>query len=123
MFKILSLLFIIIGCSSASQQTIEKITAEKLLSLQKKGVLVVDIRTDQEYSQEHIPDVLHVNFNNPDFSTKMGLYKQEEAIVIYCARGGRSGRASALLETLGFKKIYDYTGGFSDWKSKGLAVE
>jgi rhodanese-related sulfurtransferase len=38
---------------------------------------------------------------------------------VYCAAGGRSGKATALMAKLGFKNIFDYSGGMSDWQAKG----
>ena len=47
----------------------------------------------------------------------------DDPIVIHCASGGRSQKASDMLKEAGFKKVYDYSGGFTDWKAKGLEIE
>ena len=42
---------------------------------------------------------------------------KSQPVYLYCFGGGRSRRASQLLDSLGFSKIYDYSG-HSDWSQK-----
>jgi phage shock protein E len=35
--------------------------------------------------------------------------------MIYCAAGGRSAKAAALMQSLGFKKVYELKGGYRNW--------
>jgi rhodanese-related sulfurtransferase len=116
-------LFVLIGCSTASQDAIEVIDSEKLISLEKQGIVIIDIRTINEYENGHIPEVVHIDFMQNDFIDKIKEQNMDEPVIIYCASGGRSGKASKLMMEAGFKKIYDYSGGFSDWKRKGLEIE
>jgi len=123
MNKLTYLLFIIFSCSAPGQQSFETISAEKVLELKNDGVRVFDIRTKREFDQGHIPGVVHVDFLQDGFLQKMKGQGIEDPIVIHCASGGRSARAAKMLKEAGFNKVYDYSGGFNDWISKGLEVE
>ena len=117
--------FILTTALLACQQSkTVKVTDEQLRDLQESGVTVVDVRTAREYEAGHVPGVtLNIDFLSEDFLEKMRALNNEEPVVIYCAKGGRSGRASVMLQEAGFQVIYDYDGGFSDWKSKGNEIE
>ena len=123
MYKLVQLailVFISIGCT---QHGILVVDADQLKKLQSAGVTVVDIRTDVEYQQGHIPGVVHVNYNADNFIDQMNEMDKDQPIVIHCARGGRSSSAAKLLAKEGFSIIYDYSGGFLDWKKRGEKIE
>lgn len=123
MIRTFYFLIILLGCSSPSQQGIVKIDSKKLSELKESGVLVVDIRTPDEFNQGHIPGVIHLDFFDSDFINKMKEQDISKPLILHCASGGRSGKAALMLQKAGFSLIYDYSGGFSDWKSKGLKIE
>lgn len=116
-------LIVLFGCTSAAQKGIEVIDAKKLIELQEKGIVVVDIRTKKEYDQGHIPGVEWIDFFSDDFLIQMKKKDLKEPIIIHCAVGGRSAKAANMLKEAGFSVIYDYKGGFADWQSKGLEIE
>lgn len=114
---------VLLFCLGCQQQGIISIDAEKLTELQSDGILVVDIRTPEEYNQGHIPGVKLINFRDNDFLAQMNELDKSKPVIIHCARGGRSGNAANQLIKAGFTTIYDYSGGFNDWKAKGLEIE
>ena len=116
--------FLLVAILSCQQTNTSKISAEQLKSLQKDGILVVDIRTEKEYQAGHIPGVdKNVDYLKDDFLQRMEAFDKSQPIIIHCAKGGRSGKATTLLQEAGFVTIYDYVGGFSDWKSRGEEIE
>ncbi|WP_462249909.1 rhodanese-like domain-containing protein [Ekhidna sp.] len=124
MIRIIYFLFILSGCATTSQNdAVETIDAEKLIELQDNGVKVVDVRTAKEFAQGHIPGAINIDFYASDFVERMKTFKNDESIIIHCEVGGRSGKASKILEKESFSKIYDYTGGYKDWKMKGFEIE
>jgi len=116
----LSVFILFVACQQADSQ---KIDVEKLKELRSHGVAVVDIRTLNEYEGGHIPNVKHINFRDNDFLIRMEELGKDNPIIIHCASGGRSGAASRMLREAGFKQVYDYTGGFVDWKKRGEKIE
>jgi rhodanese-related sulfurtransferase len=105
------------------QEVVEVIDANKLKSVRKSDVYLVDVRTPNEYINGRIPGAVNIDFLNEKFASSFEEYDKTKPIVIYCAVGGRSERASEMLKGLGFEKIYDYKGGFVDWQKRGETIE
>ena len=123
MIRAIYFLTIFFGCAPVTQNPIELINADQLTKLKNEGVVVVDIRTKEEYDKGHLLDAKHIDFFRSDFIESMSELGKDTPIIIHCAVGGRSGKAAKKLEEAGFSKIYDYNGGYKDWVSKGLEVD
>ena len=50
-----------------------------------------------------------------NFKEEMAKLDVERPVFVFCAKGGRSGKASAICKELGFKTIYDLDGGYTAW--------
>lgn len=124
MQKSLLLLFFagLFACTSQSGSATSKLDAagtEKLIQ-SEPSLQIVDLRTPQELSNTgKIEGAQNINFYNPDFAAQISKLDKSKPVLVYCAAGTRSGQAAVRLSSMGFKKVYDYTGGMSDWKAKG----
>jgi rhodanese-related sulfurtransferase len=99
-----------------------KLTIEQTENMLKsdKTVQLVDLRTPDELrATGRIEGAKHIDFYSADFKTKISQLDKNKPVLVYCAAGGRSGQALAQFQQLGFKKVYDYSGGMSEWKAKG----
>lgn len=116
---------LVIGCQSPSAQgeftTI--ITANEVVTLLSEDLQIIDVRTPREFTSGHIPNAQSINVNDSDFLERMKLLDREKPLLIYCAVGGRSTKATDLIVDLGFKQIYNYKGGMQDWSQMGMQVE
>ncbi len=84
-----------------------------------KDVQLVDIRTPKEYNDGFIDDAININSSDTDvFITACQKLDKEKPIYIYCHSGVRSRRASKKLAKMGFKKIYDFKGGYKAWSTQ-----
>jgi len=123
LLSLLVLSFLFISCqgqSSKSVQTIDvKSFSEKLKSTESPQLL--DVRTPEEYSTEHIGNAINVNWNGADFDSQASTYDKSKPIFVYCKVGGRSAQAAARLAELGFKEIYNLDGGIMKWNAAGNA--
>ncbi len=81
---------------------------------QKKGMMLLDIRTDKEYEQGHIPGAVHVPLT--DIGEKVKKLKKEKELVVYCQNGNRSIWAIKRLMGMGYKNLYNLKGGYNAWK-------
>jgi len=100
----------------AKQIDLETVKAEVV----GKDVQLVDVRTPGEYTAGHIDDAINIDVSDRDtFAEKFENLDKEEPVYIYCKMGGRSERAAALLKEMGFKSIFDYSGGYSEWSRQG----
>lgn len=118
--SLLLLSFLFINChgqTSNSVNTIDaKLFAEKLKTNENPQLL--DVRTPEEYSVEHIGNAKNVNWNGDDFVTKVNSYDKSKPIFVYCKVGGRSAQAANKLAELGFKEIYNLNGGIMKWNAE-----
>ena len=80
----------------------QKISAEEAYEMMaSQEVVVVDVRTREEYDGGHIENAILV----PD---------KEATLLIYCRSGRRSKDAAQKLLALGYQNVYDF-GGVIDW--------
>jgi rhodanese-related sulfurtransferase len=91
---------------------IKQITAKDLD--QKKGMMLLDVRTDKEYEQGHIPGAVHVPL--ADIGDKVKKLKKDKDLVVYCRSGNQSIWAIKRLMGMGYKNLYNLKGGYSAWK-------
>lgn len=86
-------------------------------------LILLDVREISEYFSGHIaePDgqlpltPVNMPWNSNVLSTVYGRLPSNIDIIVYCQSGGRSALASAFLESNGFSRIYNMTGGFFSW--------
>ncbi|OQA14509.1 MAG: Thiosulfate sulfurtransferase PspE precursor [Firmicutes bacterium ADurb.Bin356] len=77
-------------------------------------VLIVDVRTEEEYATGHIPGALLLP-NETIGETQPELLPDKNAtILVYCRSGNRSRTASIKLLGLGYENVYDF-GGITSW--------
>jgi rhodanese-related sulfurtransferase len=56
-----------------------------------------------------------IDFKAADFRAQVKNLKKRKPIAVYCKSGNRSGQAFAILQEMGFRKIYDLEGGITAW--------
>ena len=116
--------FAIVSCKSGEAQEVVDVDVEQVKELAKQpDILILDVRTPEEFGQGRITGARMINFLGEDFDVKIAQLDKDQPIVVYCAKGGRSSQAAKRLDAQGFKTIYNYSGGFNDWKAKGEPIE
>ena len=81
---------------------------------QKKGMTILDVRTNKEYEQGHIPGSVHVQLS--EIGDKVKKLKKDKDLVVYCQNGNRSIWAIKRLMGMGYKNLYNLKGGYNAWK-------
>ncbi|MEM9647186.1 MAG: rhodanese-like domain-containing protein [Bacteroidota bacterium] len=105
------------GKGNGLSEKIDKTTLEQMAIGQ--DVQLIDVRTPEEYNLGYIGDAINFDINNQEqFLEQIASLDKEEPVYLYCKMGGRSNRAAELMKEKGFKKIYDYSGGYQDWISE-----
>ena len=121
---VVSLLITALACGLVNAQEVKKISNEELVALMKQPYLqLVDVRTPEEVSFGIIEGAEHRDYYHPEFASKMNELNKNKPIVVYCAAGGRSAQTGEVLKTMGFKEVYDLTGGFRHWQEAGNPVK
>lgn len=84
--------------------------------MQDDNVLIVDVRTPQEYGSGHIEGAINVNVLDSNFPTEVkAKVDAGKQVMIYCRSGKRSARAANIMKDLGYPVIYDLKGGYLAW--------
>ena len=83
----------------------------------------VDVRTEAEYLEGHIPGSLNIDVTKEDFSSlAQSKLNKNQKVAIYCRSGNRSKKAAALLQAEGFE-VVELSSGFNGWVQAGKAFE
>ena len=87
------------------------------------NVLVLDVRETDEFTGPlgHIPGAVNIPLGGLVEST--GDLANEKPVVAVCRAGGRSARATVILDQAGFEKVANLPGGMLRWRAQGLIVE
>jgi len=75
----------------------------------------IDVRTVEEYSENHIDGDLNIPLETIDVETFAASYGKGDEINLYCRSGNRAGQAKAILEATGFTNVNNM-GGIDDVK-------
>ncbi|MDX2011050.1 MAG: rhodanese-like domain-containing protein [Myxococcaceae bacterium] len=89
------------------------IPPEEARALVKKGAVLVDVRTPEEFASGHIEGAINIPVDQLD--ARKGELKKDAELVLYCRSGARSARGQALLKEAGYPKVHNL-GGISNWK-------
>jgi rhodanese-related sulfurtransferase len=81
---------------------------------QKKGMMIIDVRTHKEYLKGHIPGAVHVQLG--DIGDKIRKIKKDKELVVYCQNGRQSIWAIKRLMGMGYKNLFNLKGGYHAWK-------
>jgi rhodanese-related sulfurtransferase len=93
----------------------KKITAEEAKDMMDGGtVIIVDVRTLEEYTESHIPGAVLIPNESISDTLPDQLLDTDAQILVYCRTGNRSAQASEKLIALGYTHVYDF-GGIIDW--------
>jgi phage shock protein E len=79
--------------------------------------VIVDVRTQAEFDSGHIEGALHKPHDQIDAGISALLPDKSQPIIVYCARGGRAGKAKQTLESLGYTNV-ENGGGYGDMQKR-----
>lgn len=114
------------GCNSTNSQPVSELLTvdefdKKMQSTE--DAIILDLRTDGEVANGMIAGAKQMDFNSGEFSKNLPKLDKSKKYMVYCAGGGRSGKAAKMMYDLGFSEVYDLKGGMGAWTSAGKPVE
>ncbi len=92
-----------------------EISMQELEEKQKKGAVIVDVRSSQEYDEGHINKAINIPYYEIKKNVNNELNNKNQEIVLYCQTGFRSKQAYKKLIKLEYKKVYNLYGGLDNW--------
>lgn len=123
LFLFLTLAGLSCGQTSAEAQTKTSPDRFEALLAEDPTVQLIDVRTPEEYKAGHLANARLINFHSADFTEQLSTLDKNKPVLVYCAVGGRSGKAADKLNKLGFQEVYDLDGGFNAWKASGNKIK
>lgn len=73
-----------------------------------KEATIIDVRTDEEYTEGHIPNSVHIPLST--IAESLDKFKAYDKIVLVCGSGKRAAKAKAILNENGFNNVYNGMG-------------
>lgn len=119
---VIAFAFVLSGCSKTDNlegeetPVVVNITAEigKTMMEDNTAIVLVDVRTQEEFIEKHIPGALLVPVDELESLAPEMMPDKGTTYIVYCRSGNRSASAAQMLIALGYQKIYDM-GGIIDW--------
>ena len=127
----LFLLLVLLPLSACSEPPYTNIDNQQLKILQAQGIPVYDIRRTDEWAQTGVVEgsrrltfVDDKGRVSPDFVEKFTqAVGKNDPVILICRTGNRTDTLSrALVEQLGYTKVYNVKNGITRWISEGLPV-
>jgi rhodanese-related sulfurtransferase len=85
----------------------------------EKDVVLLDVRTPDEFIQSHIPDALNIDVQSDYFIADVNALDKSKSYAVYCRSGKRSVLASEVLDQIGVNNVYNLIGGIIEWQESG----
>lgn len=96
-------------CYRAFQEN--DIGTEELREKIKQGVILLDVRSRQEYQEGHIIGAINIPEYEIDRRVEQEIQNKNLPIVIYCQYGSRSRNVYDKMKRKGYTNIYNLKGG------------
>ena len=84
------------------------------------GFVLLDVRTPKEFHEERIDGAVMVDYLSPTFRDEMAKLDRGKTYLVYCRTGNRTNGALKVMRELGFRNVYDFSGGITKWKEAGF---
>lgn len=89
---------------------------------QPEGLVVLDVRTPDEFNAGHLDGAVMIDFYEPDFADRIAELDRDAPYLLYCRSGNRSGKTADIMRGLGFTDVTDVDGGIASWVNAGHPV-
>ena len=124
---ILSLIFLLYRNETSEENNLQdstnleyeirtNIEQTKELISKDNDLIILDVRTKEEYDQGHIDGAILIPYDEIETHVKDIEKSKDKPLLVYCRSGRRSSIAIKTLKNKGFKKIYHMYEGYMNWK-------
>lgn len=86
------------------------------------GVVILDVRTPQEFAEGHLEGAVNLDVSSPDFGAGVAELDPAATYAVYCRSGNRSQTAMQQMQGAGITALADLAGGIQAWVDAGNAV-
>jgi hydroxyacylglutathione hydrolase len=105
----------------AALGTVPQMTAEELSRhVAQKDVHVLDVRSESEWQEGHIPNAIHVPLGYVE--DRLAEIPADRRLVVHCQAGTRSAIAASVLQRAGRTDVVNLIGGLDAWQAAQLPL-
>ena len=126
-FLVLAAALLLSGCTASPEESggkinYQQVTAAEAVSLMdtEEEYIILDVRTREEYENEHIPGAICIPNETIGAKEIPELPDKNQLILVYCRSGNRSKQAAEKLVKLGYTNIVEF-GGIHDWTGETVS--
>jgi len=122
------LILTLFGNAITAQDTFQIPEVIQVNSLEFKALIelgngtLLDVRTESEFTAEHIEDAGQLNYYSLSFKKKLLLLAKNQPVLLYCNTGYRSRKAAEYLVKNGYENVYNLEHGIMEWNLQELPV-
>jgi hydroxyacylglutathione hydrolase len=104
---------------------VHPLTPRQVANAQRAGALVVDVRTDLQYDEAHVPDAICITARRAGFGSKLAWIAEAGEPLIFVGRDDEDAHEAAqLASAVGLRDIAGVlAGGMTSWREEKLPVE
>ena len=84
--------------------------------------VIIDGRTLKEFSISHIENAISLDYSSATLQDELDKLDKDKTYLIYCAVSTCNEGAINVMEELGFKEVYNMSGGINQWEEEGFPV-
>ncbi len=70
-----------------------------------KDIVILDVRTPEEFKETHVTGARNIDFKSPGFKAEIEKLDKDKSYKLYCRSGNRSGKTLDLMKTMGFRDL------------------
>lgn len=124
MKKLITSLLALLGLAACSNQAYDNADPNVFAArLTDPDVVLLDVRTADEYNEGHIANALNIDVKKDGFVEKVkSTIPAGKTVAVYCRSGKRSANAAGMLVGEGYK-VVNLVGGIMAWKEAGMPLE
>jgi len=123
-------LLLVAGCGGGGEsatreavvETISPAEAAALLDAASAGLVVLDVRTPDEFAAGTLTGAVNLDYYGADFSARLDALDRSIPYVLFCRTGNRSSDVRETMRALGFLEVHEIGGGIVAWAEAGLPV-
>jgi rhodanese-related sulfurtransferase len=105
---------------TATSTLARDISVDKAYEMYKGGTYMLDVRTQEEWDEYHIPNATLIPLDQ--LPNRLSEVPKDKEIVVICRSGNRSQQGRDILLNAGYNAT-SVTGGIKEWYARGYEIE
>ena len=110
------------GQTPTPHPSIIDLSTFEFVEMIKNDGILIDVQTLEEFDEAHLEKAIQMDYYSDAFEKVAMELPKEKVVYVYCRSGSRSASASKIFLEQGHPKVYNLTGGITEWQNAGLPV-